>query len=252
MNTGPPEGGATNAPAPISIPERRPRRWRRRLLVTAAVLIVVALSHALVLGFLGGLLVVNDPLIQAEAVVVMGRCGPYHALPVDELAYLYRKGLAAEILLLEDRSSRLIRAGIIPTLETVLRRELLARGVPETVLTALTFQDASSWDGIRLLRHWLETHPQAQLTMFADEFDSRENAHVVRTVLGPELAGRVHWHALPDQRYNVGDWWHSRPGILAVLSSYVSLVHTYLTGEPEMIEHWDPDQYEQRLQSGKY
>ncbi len=233
-------------PGETPVPARG--RWRRRLLLAGLLLAGLVLFHVPLFRGLAWLLVVDEPLVRTDAVVVAGSSGPIQNVPFDEVAKLYHDGYAGEVLLIEDRSSRIVQAGILPTLETVLRRELAARGVPERALTVRAGEYRTAWQMARALRDWLEEHPGAEVTVLADQFGSRARAYVGRTVLGADLAGRVHWRAVPDPRHAVGDWWHSRHGTVALFGAHVALIHTYVVGEPsETAERWDPDRFEREL-----
>jgi hypothetical protein len=222
-------------------------RWRRRLIVTAVLVAALVLFHAPLFRFLAGFLVVNDPLATTDAVIVMGSSGPFQAPSFQEAARLYREGYAEEIVLIEDRSSRLAKAGIVPTLETLGRRELAGQDVPEQALTVLTGDYRTAWDGARRLRAWLDEHPGASATVLCSEFASRGICGIGNQVLGAEAA-RVRWRALPDRRYGVSTWWKSRQGIVQFAGAYIALAHTRVFGEPPAAaDHWDPDEYEQRL-----
>ena len=114
-------------PGSPSAPLKKPRRWTRRLVVGFALALVLVLFHEPLLRGLAGVLVKNDPVEAADAVVFMAASGPIQTLPFDELARLQHEGLASRILLIESRSSRIVKAGVVPTVESVLRRELGAR-----------------------------------------------------------------------------------------------------------------------------
>ncbi len=240
-------------------PKARPR-WRRRLLLAGALIAVLVLCHGPLFRLAAGILVADDPLETADAVVVMARNGPYVAVPFDELADLYQKKLVREILLIEDRSSRLIEAGVLPPLEPIVRRELAARGVPDKALTVRAGKFHSPWNVARDLGNWLAEHPQATVICLADELDSRSSRAVMTSaldgnqlggnLLGGNLAQRVRWRALPDRRYGVSDWWHTRQGITSLVGAYVTLLHITLIGEPaESATRWSPDRFETQLRS---
>ncbi len=221
-------------------------RWRWRLLAGALLLAVLVVAHAPLARLLASLLVIDDPLQPTDAVIVMGASGPYQAVPFAEAAALYRDGYAHSIVLIENRASRLVQAGVVPTLELVGRTRLAAEGVPDSALTVLAGADRTAWDGARRLRDWLAEHPGATATVLCGEFDSRLAAGIAREVLGPDAA-RLRWKALPDRRYGVGNWWTTRQGILQIVGAYVTLAHANLFGEPEPAERWDPDAYERAL-----
>jgi hypothetical protein len=228
-------------------PGRR-RRWRR-LLIVSALLAALVLFHRPVFRGTAGLLVVEDPPAKTDAVVVAGCSGPFQTIPFDEVARLYHDGEVRAVVLIEDRSSRLVQAGIVPTLEAVMRRELAKRGVPESAFEVVAEGNRTGWSGARRLGAWLEAHPEATVTVLCDEFDSRRVAYVCRQVLSPEAMARVRFRALTDSRYGVNNWWRGRQGIVQFFSSTVVLSHTYLFGEPSGAEAWSPDAFESDLRA---
>jgi hypothetical protein len=194
------------------------------------------------------LLVVSDPLVPTDAVVVMGRSGPYRAVPIDEVNDLYQKQFVREILLIEDRSSRIVNAGIVPTLESVMTRELAKRDMPATVLTTLASEYRSGSEMTRALGDWLKKHPNAHVTVLCDQLHCRCGAYLTCQGLEANEFERVHWHAIPDKRFDATNWWHTRQGMVEVVSAYVSLLHAYVIGEPsEPAKQWDADEFERTL-----
>lgn len=220
----------------------RRTRWRRRL----AVAVLLLVFHAPLLRAVGGFLVVGDAPAATDAVVLGGDSDPS---VFDDLARMVRRGDTREVLVFDDRSSRLVRLGIVPAPETVARREMAARGVAPGAITVLTGEYPTAWAGARRLRGWMESHPESRVVVVADQFGSRGSRHLTRRVLGPDLAARVSWWPRPDPRFDPSNWWRSRQGVVAVGGAYVALTHAYLFGEPPEAERWDPDRYESQLRS---
>lgn len=241
----------TTSPSPVEkttavAPPRR--RWRRRLIVLGLMAVTLFACRAPILQFLGGQLVKDDDPTATDTVVVMGRSGPFRAVPVDEAAEFYKKGQGKQILLIEDRSSRIVKAGIAPTIESVMTAEFAKRDIPIAALTTLAGDFSRGRDLWSALSGWLKEHPDAHVTVICDQFHSRGSAYLAYNVLpAPEYA-RVRWHVVPDKRFDVSNWWHTRFGVVEVASASVSLVHAYLIGEPaEAANRWNPDEYERSL-----
>jgi hypothetical protein len=234
-------------------PSRSGFRASRFMLWGAAILVAaLVVFHGALFRFLAGLLVVEDQPTATDAVVVMGASGPFHAAPFEEAAQIYRDGQAREIVLIEDRSSRLVRAGVVPTLERIGKRQLAERGVPDAALTVLAAEQRTDWDRARQLGAWLDEHPAASATVLCDEFDSRRAYGVCRQVLGAQTAARLRWRAVPDRRYGLSNWWQSRQGIVEFAGAYVALAHTHAVGEPPRdTKRWDPDEYETELKAAR-
>jgi hypothetical protein len=142
-----------------------------------------------------------------------------------------------------------VKAGVVPTLEAVLRKELGARGIDGKAIAAVPVKTGGTWRMARRLREWLAEHPEASVTFLCPELHSRRTAYVTRGVLGKDLAERVRWRAFPDERFTTSNWWKSRQGIVEVVGAWIALAHAYLGGEPPETAAWDPDQYEQSLRS---
>jgi hypothetical protein len=237
------------APSADSVVPDRPRRpWRRRLIVLAILLVGILVFHAAILRSLADLLVVNEPITPTDVVVIGGTSGPYRSIPIDEVTDLYRQGHVREVLLLENRSSRIVQAGIVPPLETIVKRELAKRNVPQKTLTVVAGEYRTVWDMARALRDWLEERPDVHATVLCSEFESRCNARIIRTVLGPKTGQRVHIRALPDKRFGPSNWWHTRQGIVELLGAYITLTHACVFGEPSETPRWNPDHFEKSLQ----
>jgi hypothetical protein len=191
-------------------------------------------------------LVKDQPVEPADAVVLMASSGPYQTLPFDELADFQRNSLVRRILLIEDRSSRIVRLGIVPTVEVILRRELRTRGVPEDALETLAYTDDYP-SGVHCLRDWLQENPDSRVTLLCGELHSRTTAWVLGTVLEPEQIERVRVRPVPDTRFTTANWWHSRQGIVHLFGEYVVLLHTMAFDASVKERQWDPDEYEQNL-----
>ncbi|MBY0525325.1 MAG: hypothetical protein K2R98_18100 [Gemmataceae bacterium] len=242
----------TIAPA-VTPPAPPRRRWHRRLAIALALALLLAIFHDPLLRLVADGLIVNaDPLAKTDAVVFDGAYGPFSPVPLDEVAALYRDGYAAKVVFIEDRSSRLAQMGITPTLESVVRRELASRGVPNNALTALAITTSATraWDGARFLRDWLRANPALHVTFLCDEFGSRRGAYVLRQVCAPDEFARLRWHVLPDRRYDRTNWWRNRQGLVNVPGEYIAFAALLLRGEEDLPERWDADQYEQELNHG--
>jgi CoA-binding domain len=233
---------APAAPTPVS----RWRRWLRRFLVLVFLVAAMVLVHPYVLRGVAAGLIVDDAPAAADTIVIIKTSGD-SAMPLDEVAQLYRQGLAGQILLIEDRTSRLCRLGIAPDFDTTVKRELMARDVPETAFASLAVTVRGEKEPARCLGMWLEQNPDRHVTVFCDQLASRGVARVFRQVLDRDYPKRVHWHAVPDRRFDQTNWWRRRQGIIAVLSEYLALGSALISGEEELPPPWNPDEYEQNL-----
>jgi hypothetical protein len=229
-------------------PKRRPR-WRRRLLVASVLVLLAVVFHASLFRLLAAGLVVDEPLTKTDAIVFDGRNGPVMQIPLDEVAELYRDGLAGRVILIEDSSSRIVQQRILPTLDTVVKRELPRRGVPAQAITTLSVEVRGERDMPERLQRWLSENPESTVTVLVRELNSRDKIHTLRHVLKPEESSRVHIHAVPDPRYNATNWWNTRRGVTELATCYIALAHTLLIDEGEPPARWDPDEFERSLRA---
>lgn len=233
------------APRHADAPPRR--RWLRRLVVAAFLLGVLAIFHEPMLRGVALGLVADSSDGPADAVVVMGGYGPFGAVPLEEAARRSQRNPALRVLVVEDRSARTVRLGIVPTLESVVRPDLETRGVPANAIVVLVVTTPGDYDSIRRLRDWLADHPEQRVTLLCEQLSSRRTAAMLRQTLAAAEADRVALQPIPDRRVTPDTWWRSRQGIVAVFSEYTALACVLARGEEEHPPEWDADQYEQSL-----
>jgi hypothetical protein len=212
-------------------------------LAAAFLLACVYYFRAPALRGFAGLLVVDEPPPDADALLVLDgdRC-------FEQAARLYHAGGAGRVLLNEHRPGRLQQMGILPSFTELARRQLTAARVPGQALEVLPGETRSNWDRARLLRDWLCQHPGARVTVLCDRFGSRQRRCILDRVLDPEEAARVRVYALPHRSYRETDWWRSKQGILDLFDAYVVLTFTWLVGEDkDEWREWDPEAYERAL-----
>lgn len=194
------------------------------------------------------LIVDRPPSGPTEAIAFIGRSGPYVPVPAAQLAEAVRNKEARRILLIEDRSARTVRAGVVPTLESLVRDELKKRDLLPEALTMVVLDNPVGWDGIRRLGDWLSENPGAAATLLVGEFESRLVERIARSTMPEDAYRRTRIHPLPDSRHGADDWWKSRQGVLHVLGNFVGLAHLAVCGEPDVpARRWDVDRFEADL-----
>jgi hypothetical protein len=224
-----------------TIPVSRPRRrWPRRLVVAAVVLIGLYLLRAPLLRGLASVLIVEDPGFSAEYLLVLSG---------DRVARR-AAGIHAEhdgrILLVEWKPGRLESYGLIPSRLALNRRELEQHGVAPRAVGLLPGIARTDWDVARQVREWLPQHPDVRILVLCHRFDSRRMRSLFGRVLGSD-AERVGFEALPERDFDETNWWRHKEGLLDVLQSSLHLAYTEIAGEDELQEDWDPDEYERSL-----
>jgi uncharacterized SAM-binding protein YcdF (DUF218 family) len=240
---------AEQAPKPDrpieTLPMSRRRRWLRRGMTILIVLICLYLFRAPLLRSAARLLVFDEPLQKTEALLLHSGDRVF-----AEAARLYREGSARRILVIQDYPVRLVRTKILPSNVDKVKTQLGKRGVPDEAFVILDGASRDSWDAGRRLGRWLAENPEATVTVLCDKFATRRARRVLQTVLENSSFSRVHWHALPDRRYDEGNWWKTRNTMVIAFGAFLHSAHLWLYGEnKERQPEWDPDQYEKNLTS---
>jgi hypothetical protein len=206
--------------------------------------VLLAVFHPLVLRGCARLLVVDQPLPESASHVLL--CGGDRQF--DRAAELLASGRCRGVLIQAGLPDRLAYLGILPTWTELCRRELGRRGVPDERLTVQETAGQRSWDGVRALGDWLMQHPDARLILLVDRFASGGLAYILRQTLRPEHVERVALCALPDRRYDETNWWRSRTGLKAFLTSVLNRVTVRLCGEQRKPPYDpDPEAYERKV-----
>jgi uncharacterized SAM-binding protein YcdF (DUF218 family) len=182
-----------------------------------AVPVLVVASHPLWLAALGRWLVVEDPLVAADAIVVMGGGGP------DRVAggvALFEAGYAPWFVV---TNMPLNTPGIREDYAELMRREAQWQGVPpERILRApgtvrTTYEEARAVGTLCAERGW------QSLLVVSDRFHTRRT----RRAFGDVLAGsgiRVIVRASTYSWWWPDDWWRSMDGLGVTWTEYVKWI----------------------------
>ena len=233
----------------------RPKRPKRpyRLAVLLVVTICLAIAHAPILHGIARILVVDEQTDDARYIWLFDPAKNFRQAdsPYDLTARLCRDDPSRKILLIEADFTRLVRAGIVPSFETISRQQLEARGVDREAIAAID-TPRNSWQAARRLRDWLQERPDGQVLAIGKRFRSRYHRVVLDSVLAAEEARRVKFVAVPDYRFDETNWWKSRTGAKEFFRSFVTLAYAWCHGEDTLEPPpWDPDQYEATLRSDR-
>ena len=221
------------------------RRWRRRLIVTAAVALVVFtcyLARGPLLRAAARLLISEDEAETADFVFPLGGAREF-----AEAARLCRSGQTAGVLLIPPRPEFAQTLGVVPTDEELMRRELTRAGAADTSTTAVLSPTNSDWKRFRQLGAWLADRPDARVRIVCGRFQSARCRLLLRVVLSKEAVARVRLQALARPEYDEANWWNRKEGVGDFCNSSVSYAHILLCGEDEEKPQWNPDQYEESL-----
>jgi len=213
-------------------------KWPR-LAVAGLLLAGALLFHSPLLRGLVAPLIVDQPTDQFDAICIMA----WGQTPDGDRCYDTVKRLHAQkpdsrILIVAPSPSRVEETGVMPSFESLSRRELGARGVSGESLTILHGKSYNDSATARAIAAWLGEHPSATVTLLCDQFRSAYVRRALDAVLDPPAATRVHVRALPGRRCDQTNWWKSRGGFLAFGTNWLIYLHGLWyggkTAEPAM------------------
>ena len=226
------------------------RKWT--VVLVAGLAAVVLLCHAPVLRGLAGFLVADESAGPFEYVGLFNfDHEPDGRYSCDAAAELYRSESVGGILLIDNRSDRLIETGGLPSFETLVCNTLEPQGVSLEAVKATRSDGFDDWAKARAIRAWLSDRPNATLLVFCDRFRSAHVRYAIDTIVDSSAAARVGVRGLPDRRYDETNWWTSRVGIKAFGFAWLRRIHGWFAGG----EHPSPpsagaDAYESNLRTG--
>jgi uncharacterized SAM-binding protein YcdF (DUF218 family) len=155
--------------------------------------------------------IVSDPVTRADAIVVLG--GNFRFRPIVA-ADLYRRGMAAKILVSRTPESYQDRENHIPADAELNRAALLKLGVSPAAIEDFGKASTSTKDEAVALREWAERNAATSVIVPTEIFSARR----VRWIFRHELLGTGVAVAVPSfepPEYTAGEWWKSERGVIA-------------------------------------
>ena len=125
--------------------------------------------------------------------------------------------------------------GVLPSFETLSRRELGRRGVPAAAITVVDGQATDEWEEARLLGVWLQARPEATVAIVCSQFDSGHFRYILDSVLARRDAARSDIIALRADDHDTTDWWCSRSGVKDFMFSWLEMAYARCQGETHML-----------------
>jgi uncharacterized SAM-binding protein YcdF (DUF218 family) len=197
------------------------RRITGFLILGCVLLLVGYVFRAPLLTGLADAWVINDPVTKADAIVIPG--GGLENRPFAA-AKLFRDGVAPQILYMNVRLSPAEEMGITPPERELTRRILLSNGVPETAMTMIGTNVASTYDESRAVRAWVEMTGAKSILIPTDPFHTRR----VRWIFRKELRGTetaIHVVPVNPVRYRADNWWRHEEGVTAFQNEIIKYIY---------------------------
>ena len=145
-----------------------------------ALLFVCFLFRAPILAAVADLWVVNEPVAKADAIIILG--GGLENRPFAA-ANLYRDGVAPVVLYMNVHSSPAQDLGLVMSEGDVTRRILLKKDIPESALTMIGTNVASTFDETHAVRAWIEKNRAKSIVITTDSFHTRRARWIFRKEL---------------------------------------------------------------------
>jgi hypothetical protein len=215
------------------------------LIVIAVLLATVGLLYAPILRGIGDFLIVDQPLQEADFVVL-----PPNALGSrdarDLAAQLYREGTVRGILVLAPRPSRPVRFGAWPAQATLFRAALLTRGIPAAAITEWS-ESSNDADTARRLSQLMAGRSVPRLLVLCPPFVGRYERRGMQAAIRELPSVQLYIHALPSA-VNRDNWWQTRVGVQEVFHQYMKLAFAAVYGEMNSCRgEWSYEDFEKNL-----
>jgi uncharacterized SAM-binding protein YcdF (DUF218 family) len=202
-------------------PSRRRFRWLRRLIVLATLVLVLYLARGWILSRAGRFLDIGEPPRRTDYVLILG--GESSTRPFVAAALL-RAGLARRALVPTVKMSPEAADGLWPAEHVLIRRILLARGIRADDILVLPGECDSTIDEAHALARFLDSEPEATVTVVTNDFHTRRARMLFRRVLKKTRENRVFFVAAPLDGVKTENWWRSERGFVVYINEYLKLI----------------------------
>ncbi len=208
---------------------RRLRRWSAAVI---GAVMALMLLHPVFLGALGSFLVVDDPLVPADAAVVLSTGLEYYPR-LAEAGRLYRDGLVKRVVINGDRKNAAIRELEIAGFERccswdeAFLRALAIHGVPRDKVLSVAAPDA--YDTIseaRFVGKVLEDQGITRVIVTTSKFHTRRALYIWKRIYGGAFSLQA--AAARNDGFVPSGWWRDGRQIRWVLAEYGAWIYGWL------------------------
>jgi uncharacterized SAM-binding protein YcdF (DUF218 family) len=189
------------------------RRRLRRLVLVAAALAGVTVAVAAGLPALGHWLVVADPLVPSDLIVVVAGAPPAREV---EAAALYQRGLAPLVALSRARERNTVARTLarLPHGQSVASGILATLGVPEHAILRLDREVENSVDELAHVADVARTRGFRRIILVSSPPHTRR-LRMIWDSLPPGITALI--HPTPYETFDASRWWRSRHGVETVV-----------------------------------
>jgi uncharacterized SAM-binding protein YcdF (DUF218 family) len=189
------------------------------LLILCGVLAGLYLARSHVLPLAARWLDVGEFPRHSDYAVVLG--GGANSRPFVAAA-LVRLGLARKVLVTRVASSPETDDGISRPEHELSREVLLHQGVPAESIQFLGTENHTTFDEAMAVSAFLETSPDAKLTVVTHAYHTRRTRWIFRQVLGNRCR-QVSFISVPADGFRVDNWWCSENGFSTIVGENLKL-----------------------------
>ncbi|WP_265595165.1 YdcF family protein [Verrucomicrobium sp. BvORR106] len=197
-----------------------------RSVLKAAIVLVVAISIAWffrepLLRSCARMWIVDDPVVQADVVVVLGGGRDWRPFAAAELV---KSGVAERILVAKTEmlpSERVLALSSESEMNIALLEKL---GIPRTQVETFGDSVTSTRDEAEGLRLWITTHYPKSIVVPTDPFHTRRAKWILERQLS-STGVKIYVKAVPHPRYSSDEWWLKEDGFMNFFSEILKSVY---------------------------
>jgi uncharacterized SAM-binding protein YcdF (DUF218 family) len=164
--------------------------------------LLLTLTHTLWFRWLGEFLVHTDPLVKADAVLVLA--GDMTGGRITKAAELVKQGYAPVVLV----SGPMLLYGINEA--NLAINYAVGKGYPREMFVPMISKAFSTRDEVAFFVPELRSRGVHRLIIVSSDFHTNRAGKLFRKALGPDID--VHMIASPDLYFTPGGWWRNREG----------------------------------------
>ncbi len=185
---------------------------------------VAALGFLVFFG-MGRWLVIQDSLVQADAIVVLSGQLPERAL---EAARLYHDGYADQVWISQPSSP----AEVLQTMKIIYLGEdfynekvLLAKGVPVDAIRILERPSANTEEEVLEIRELLRRNDSHNVIVVTSKAHTRRVRAIWKKLVGSDPRAIVRFAS--DDPYDGAHWWRHTHDALDIVREYLGLLNAW-------------------------
>ena len=217
------------------------------MLIIPIVLVAVPASRSAFLRCCLFLVISEDKLINAD-VVTFSHQSRGQTAGLNQLAQWAKQGKVNHVVLIGRPPTRTDRCQASVPFEQLGRERLIRLGVPSNRIDTITSDGRDRAAEIATLGQHLRRNAASKVIVLTDRISTRLYRQICSSTLDAEIASRVCIVGLPEQMFDLHNWWQFRAGARNIIIAILELLHAYAHGGQTVPgETWDAEQYEKDL-----